>query len=105
MLQGHTMGTIWRVSLAEVDPSRQKALQIAIQQRLDDDDRQLSTWKSDSVLSRFNQYRGSEPQPVSEEMADIVTQALRIGQQTGGAMDITIGPLVNLWGLARPGSR
>ncbi|WP_168394263.1 FAD:protein FMN transferase ApbE [Erwinia amylovora] len=99
VLQGHTMGTIWRVSLAEVDPSRQKALQIAIQQRLDDDDRQLSTWKSDSVLSRFNQYRGSEPQPVSAEMADIVTQALRIGQQTGGAMDITIGPLVNLWGF------
>ncbi|UWS34646.1 FAD:protein FMN transferase ApbE [Erwinia pyrifoliae] len=99
VLQGHTMGTIWRVSLAGVDPSRQNALQNAIQQRLDNDDRQLSTWKSDSVLSRFNQYRGSEPQPVSAEMADIVTQALRIGQQTAGTMDITIGPLVNLWGF------
>ncbi|CAO96279.1 FAD:protein FMN transferase ApbE [Erwinia tasmaniensis] len=99
VLQGRTMGTIWRVSLAGVDPARKKTLQNAIQQRLDDDDYQLSTWKNDSVLSRFNQYRGSEPQPVSAEMADIVTQSLRIGQQTGGAMDITIGPLVNLWGF------
>lgn len=34
-------------------------------------------------------------------MADIVTSALRIGAKTDGAMDITVGPLVNLWGLGR----
>jgi len=32
-------------------------------------------------------------------MADIVITSLRIGRQTGGAMDITVGPLVNLWGF------
>ncbi|MCK8282626.1 FAD:protein FMN transferase, partial [Erwinia amylovora] len=30
-------------------------------------------------------------------MADLVSLALRIGQQSGGAMDFTFGPLVNLW--------
>ncbi|MBD8105693.1 FAD:protein FMN transferase ApbE [Erwinia persicina] len=99
VLEGRTMGTFWRVSLAGVAPERREALQNAIQQQLDQDDRELSTWKSDSVLSRFNQYRGSAPQPVSHDMADIVTLSLRIGQQTAGAMDITIGPLVNLWGF------
>lgn len=99
MLEGKTMGTFWRVSLAGAETDRASALRQRIQQQLDEDDHQLSTWKKDSVLSRFNQYRGLQPQPVSENMADIVTMALRIGRETGGAMDITIGPLVNMWGF------
>ncbi|WP_156150606.1 FAD:protein FMN transferase ApbE [Pantoea sp. BL1] len=99
VLEGKIMGTQWRVSLAGVDPQRQAALQQAIQQQLDRDDHELSTWKKDSVLSRFNQYQGNQPQPVSADMADIVVEALRIGNKTGGAMDITVGPLVNLWGF------
>lgn len=110
VLEGRTMGTFWRISLAGVDESRKESLQKAAQQLLDSDDRELSTWKDDSVISRFNQYRGSEPQPISDNMADIVTMSLRIGQKTAGKMDITVGPLVNLWGfgpakqpLATPG--
>ncbi|ORM57286.1 FAD:protein FMN transferase ApbE [Pantoea rodasii] len=99
VLEGKTMGTVWRVSLAGVDPQRKAALQQSIQQQLDQDDHELSTWKKDSVLSRFNQYQGTQPQPVSADMADIVVEALRIGKKTGGAMDITVGPLVNLWGF------
>ncbi|MCG7388595.1 FAD:protein FMN transferase ApbE [Pantoea sp. ACRSB] len=99
VLEGKTMGTVWRVSLAGVDAARKAGLQQAIQQQLDADDQTLSTWKPDSVLSRFNRYQGSAPQPVSADMADIVTESLRIGAKTGGAMDITVGPLVNLWGF------
>ncbi len=99
ILQGKTMGTVWRVSVAGVEPQRQAELQQMIQQQLDRDDSELSTWKNDSVLSRFNQYQGSAPQPISADMADIVITALRIGHITEGAMDITVGPLVNLWGF------
>jgi len=103
VLQGNTMGTVWRVTLAGVDPQRKGALQQAIQQQLDRDDGELSTWKSTSVLSRFNQYQGAAPQPVSADMADIVTLSLRIGAKTAGAMDITAGRLVNLWGFGPAG--
>lgn len=48
---------------------------------------------------RFNHAATTEPWPVSEAMADIVTLSLRIGAKTHGAMDITVGPLVNLWGF------
>ena len=99
ILEGRTMGTFWRVSLAGVSPDRKEKLQKQVQEQLDNDDRELSTWKPESVLSRFNRYRGNEPQPVSDNMADIVTLSLRIGQKTHGEMDITVGPLVNLWGF------
>lgn len=99
VLEGKTMGTSWRVSVVGLDDSRRQALQEKIQARLDADDQLLSTWKSDSALMRFNQTPTTAPWPVSEEMADIVTQSLRIGEKTAGAMDITVGPLVNLWGF------
>lgn len=99
VLEGKTMGTSWRVSLVALDDSRRLSLQQKIQARLDADDQRLSTWKPDSALMRFNQSRTTAPWPVSEGMADIVSLALRIGDKTGGAMDITVGPLVNLWGF------
>ncbi|WP_297207609.1 FAD:protein FMN transferase ApbE [uncultured Pluralibacter sp.] len=99
VLEGKTMGTSWRVSAAGIDPARADALRQKIQAQLDADDMQLSTWKTDSALMRFNRTTSIAPWPVPEAMADIVTQSLRIGEKTGGAMDITVGPLVNLWGF------
>ncbi len=99
VLDGKTMGTFWRVSVIGVDEAKAQALRAKVQAQLDADDRLLSTWKNDSALMRFNHAATTEPWPVSEAMADIVTLSLRIGAKTHGAMDITVGPLVNLWGF------
>ncbi|PLD67382.1 FAD:protein FMN transferase ApbE [Klebsiella quasipneumoniae] len=99
VLGGKTMGTFWRVSVIGVDEAKAQALRAKVQAQLDADDRLLSTWKNDSALMRFNHATDTRPWPVSEAMADIVTLSLRIGAKTHGAMDITVGPLVNLWGF------
>ncbi|MDI3434687.1 FAD:protein FMN transferase ApbE [Klebsiella sp. V115_8] len=99
VLDGKTMGTFWRVSVIGVDEAKAQALRAKVQAQLDADDRLLSTWKNDSALMRFNHAADTRPWPVSEAMVDIVTLSLRIGAKTDGAMDITVGPLVNLWGF------
>ncbi|EIY5064787.1 FAD:protein FMN transferase ApbE [Klebsiella quasipneumoniae] len=99
VLDGKTMGTFWRVSVIGVDEAKAQALRAKVQAQLDADDRLLSTWKNDSALMRFNHATDTRPWPVSEAMADIVTLSLRIGAKTHGSMDITVGPLVNLWGF------
>ena len=99
VLDGKTMGTFWRVSVIGVDEAKAQALRAKVQAQLDADDRLLSTWKNDSALMRFNHATDTRPWPVSEAMADIVTLSLRIGAKTHGAMDITVGPLVKLWGF------
>lgn len=99
VLEGKTMGTFWRVSVINLDEEKAAALRQKVQAQLDADDRLLSTWKNDSALMRFNHSPSTSPWPVSEAMADIVTMSLRIGAKTHGAMDITVGPLVNLWGF------
>ncbi|NDL62651.1 FAD:protein FMN transferase ApbE [Acerihabitans arboris] len=97
--EGKTMGTFYRVTLASPPAGVLAGLQDSISRQLEQDNHELSTYQQDTVLSRFNHYPGTDPQPVSANMADIVTTALRIGAKTGGAMDVTVGPLVNLWGF------
>ena len=66
----------------------------------------MSTWRPDSILSRFNQYQGTDWFPVPVELAELVTQANELSQATDGAFDVTVAPLVNLWGFGptrRPG--
>lgn len=99
VLEGKTMGTFWRVSVVDINPQQAQNLQQKIQTQLDADDHLMSTWKDDSALMRFNHSTSTAPWPVSAAMADIVTTALRVGEKTEGAMDITVGPLVNLWGF------
>ncbi|MFG0516857.1 FAD:protein FMN transferase ApbE [Kluyvera intermedia] len=99
VLEGKTMGTFWRVSVVGIDKAQADELRQKVQTQLDGDDQLLSTWKNDSALMRFNHSTSMTPWPVSEAMADIVTESLRIGRKTQGAMDITVGPLVNLWGF------
>lgn len=99
VLEGKTMGTFWRVSVIGIDSARAGELRGKIQNQLDADDRLLSTYKKDSALMRFNLSNSTSPWPVSEAMADIVTEALHVGYKTNGAMDVTVGPLVNLWGF------
>ena len=99
VLEGKTMGTFWRASIPGIDAKRSAELKEKIQTQLDADDQLLSTYKKDSALMRFNDSQSLSPWPVSEAMAEIVTTSLRIGAKTDGAMDITVGPLVNLWGF------
>lgn len=99
VLDGKTMGTFWRVSVIGIGKAQADELQKKVQRLLDGDDMLLSTWKNDSALMRFNHSQSLTPWPVSEAMADIVTESLRVGQKTHGAMDITVGPLVNIWGF------
>lgn len=99
VLEGKTMGTFWRVSVVDINPQQAQSLRQKIQTQLDADDHLMSTWKDDSALMRFNHSTSTAPWPVSAAMADIVTTSLRVGEKTEGAMDITVGPLVNLWGF------
>ncbi|AHG18807.1 thiamine biosynthesis lipoprotein [Chania multitudinisentens RB-25] len=98
-IEGKTMGTFYSVKISGNIAQNKQQLQQEIDALLEQANDDISTYRPHSVLSRFNQHRSSEPQPIPRGMADIILMAQRIGRDTGGAMDITVGPLVNLWGF------
>jgi len=68
-------------------------------------DQQMSTWKPDSDLNRLNAAPEQEWVPVPKELATVLSAALRVSQQSGGAFDIAVGDLVNAWGFGPGGQR
>lgn len=60
---------------------------------------QMSTYLPESELSQFNSGVAGQWIEVSAELANIVAVALDLSRSSDGAFDITVGPLVNLWGF------
>ena len=60
---------------------------------------QMSTYDPHSELSRFNRGPVGVAQPVSPELVDVVAAAFVVSEQTRGAFDATVAPLVALWGF------
>ncbi|TFH90709.1 FAD:protein FMN transferase [Vibrio ouci] len=105
-LSGPTMGTTYNIKYiaAEGQPSPQE-LQVEVDRLLEEVNDQMSTYRKDSELSRFNQSESLESFEVSPQTATVVKEAIRLNGLTLGALDVTVGPLVNLWGFgpeARP---
>lgn len=105
-LSGPTMGTTYNIKYIESEgiPSPE-ALQKEVDRLLEEVNDQMSTYRKDSELSRFNQNQTSTPFEVSPQTATVVKEAIRLNGLTLGALDVTVGPLVNLWGFgpeARP---
>jgi thiamine biosynthesis lipoprotein len=98
-IHGRTMGTFYGVKVVGDFPGGQPALQTQVDSLLKHYNDEISTYDPNSSLSKFNQQQTITPFPVSQEMADIVISALRVGQRTQGVLDVTVGPLVNLWGF------
>jgi thiamine biosynthesis lipoprotein len=63
----------------------------------------MSTYDEASEVSRFNASRTTDWIEMSAETVAVVDEALRISALTRGAFDITVGPLVNLWGFGPAG--
>lgn len=98
--EGQTMGTAYHATLAGVNTEETFfRARRAVAEALEDVNTKMSTYRGDSELSRFNQHPGTDPFPVSAETTDVFRIALAVSEQSDGAFDITVGPLVNAWGF------
>jgi len=96
--RGETMGTYYQVT-AEC-PMDVGAL---VEAELATVNAEMSTYMPDSVLSRFNAAPAGEWFVVPETLALVVASALELSRSSAGAFDVTVGPLVNLWGFGPDG--
>jgi FAD:protein FMN transferase len=68
-------------------------------------DRLMSHYKPESPLSRLNREAAQGAVAVEPELFDFIAASLRYARESGGAFDITVGPLMKTWGFFRGGGR
>lgn len=102
---GPIMGTAYTVKAIGLPAAVSRSEAGAeIASRLERINQLMSTYLDDSELSRFNRTEAGEWYRVSEETAIVVAAAIGLHRLTGGAFDITVGPLVNLWSFGPDGT-
>ncbi len=63
----------------------------------------MSTYKPDSEVSQINRLAPGEPLRLSRDTFDVIERAIEFNHLTNGAFDVTVGPLVSLWGFGSEG--
>lgn len=104
-LSGETMGTTYTVKLLDRHLSQVKAsaLKSDIDEALIQINRQMSTYITNSEITVFNDSRDTSSKKVSAGFAYVTKTAIEICDQTGGAFDPALDPLINAWGFGHQG--
>ena len=95
------MGTRVRIILYAPDSGAAERAAKAAFQRVAALDSIMSDYKADSELSRLSDQAGGQPVKVSGDLFRVLVAAQKLAEETGGAFDVTAGPVVQLWRIAR----
>lgn len=104
-IQGKTMGTYYLVKIIQRDESKylrsvdHGALEVHISAILQRVNQQMSTFQADSEISLFNRSRSTDWFSVSADTARVMGESIRVSRESEGAFDITVSPLIELWGF------
>jgi FAD:protein FMN transferase len=104
ILSGPTMGTTYNIKVVGT-PSRvdADAVRRTIDEVLATIDVEMSTYRTDSHISRFNASRSTDWIEVPAGLAHTVAAANSVSERSGGAFDITVAPLIQAWGFGPSG--
>ena len=106
LIQGRTMGTIYRVKVVAGSNQGIEALKYKIEKRLAQINDSMSTYQKDSDISRFNNMQQvNQPFEISDDFYRVMVTGKSIFDLSNGAWDGTVNPLVNLWGFGQRGRR
>jgi thiamine biosynthesis lipoprotein len=95
------MGTTFRVVLyAESATAAQRAARAAFA-RVAGLDAILSDYRAESELSIFGRQAGGGPVPIGPDLLRVLSASQGWARRSGGAFDVTVGPLAQLWRRAR----
>lgn len=104
VVSGPTMGTTYTIRYVSANPQHSpEQVRERVDAVLQQINSQMSTYDPESELSQFNAKRVTTPIVVSRSLEFVVRRALEIARETEGLLDVTVGPLVNLWGFGPSG--
>ena len=97
-LSGETMGTTFNITAIGEDLD-EAALAASVEQALAEVNAKMSNWDPNSEVSTFSASTSTDPVAISDEFALVLAAANDVHEKTGGTFDVTLGPLIELWGF------
>ncbi len=97
-ISGSTMGTFYSITYRGGTASHWR-LQTLVEKRLEAISEQLSNWREGSWIRRFNRHRSTEPLSIPEHAERVLEIELKLAKRAHGAIDPTLGTLINAWGF------
>jgi thiamine biosynthesis lipoprotein len=94
-----TMGTYANVTVVTADSLASLPSARIAHQAFRRVDSLMSNWTQTSEVARINRHAANRPVTVQTEVAHVVDASLATWRESGGAFDITVEPLVRLWGF------
>lgn len=99
LLQGKTMGTTFSIKVyAQKEQLQNLNLLESVNTLLVDVNQSMSTYIADSEINQFNRLSANVVVPISEDFRRVTAESINIGLSTG-TLDVTMGPLIDLWGF------
>ncbi len=95
------MGTLFTITLYARDAAQARAASDAAFARIAALEQVMTDYDPESELMQLCQKPAGQPVPVSADLFDILQESQRIAELSGGAFDVTVGPLVRQWRRAR----
>ena len=97
---GKTMGTTYSIQadLTNVELTA-KQLQQRVETELAEVNQSLSVFIEDSEITQVNRFSSKAPIMLSKQLHDVLEIAQQVSLQTDGALDITLGPVIEFWGF------
>lgn len=104
-LSGETMGTTYNITVVdrtggELDAAAVKGV---VERTLTQVNALMSNWDPNSEISRFNASDSTEPIEISDDLAAVIAAAMNVHTESQGLFDVTLGPVIELWGFGAPG--
>ena len=97
-IEGPTMGSKYHITwVADRGTPDPKAVQAAIQTRLNELDLAISTYRDDSALSRFNAAPAGTCQTMPTMALELARAAQKLAADSDGAFDVTLMPVLDYW--------
>ncbi len=95
------MGSTYSVALYGDNEDRMEAAVEAAFDEVRRLDRMLSNYRPDSELTDINRHAAERPVKVTPELFELLAKCREYSRQSEGAFDITVGPLMKVWGFYR----
>ncbi|MHC8367672.1 FAD:protein FMN transferase [Pseudomonas sp. ZT5P21] len=99
-ISGPTMGSTYSIKyLRHADLPAAAEVRVEVEKILAEVDRQMSTYRSDSDIERFNDLPANRCQKMPAPVLELVRVGEQLSEQSEGSYDLTVEPLLNLWGF------